>query len=282
MWNQKKVERALFRWQKWKRSIVGEWYYGTNLRQCNIGQLRTKSRRVLETLGLGDPAQSPHILFEIYWISCVESDYVLDNPVTYESIQVPDWLPTQYNEIVAKGDRVLPPTARTIGETRKSWFLYPQDTRNGEFHISLYPKYHTSQDESSNQKGADELSTIYDWDYPGNYSIIVFADDELYKILTNLRGRTRKKSGKQGRPAEYSDRQAVKCAALKDSGKKTYIEIARELGLPFKEPKIPATKPSPNDPDLPDCFDSDPYVWEQSDTARHLVDRGRRIISELS
>jgi len=51
---------------------------------------------------------------------------------------------------------------------------------------------------------------------------------------------------------------AVKYAVLKDSGM-TYVEIARRLGLPVKEP----------------------YCSEQSDTARHLVQGGRKLIAEL-
>ena len=79
---------------------------------------------------------------------------------------------------------------------------------------------------------------------------------EFYQTLNKLKGRPRI-SGKPGRPPHYSDRLAVCCATLKDQRSMSYVEIADEFGLSSVRY----------------------YQTFQSDTARHLVRRGRKLIS---
>lgn len=95
-------------------------------------------------------------------------------------------------------------------------------------------------------------------DFLGPVCMILPPDHELYSVIEVLRGRPRKRR-KLGRLPKYPDCLAVKCTVLKDSGK-TYVEIGKKFGLKVKRP-----------------FES-----RQCDKARHLVNRGRRLVSELS
>ena len=63
------------------------------------------------------------------------------------------------------------------------------------------------------------------------------------------------------RHLKYGDRLAVKCAAFKDLGK-TYLEVARQYGLPIQERHHY-------------------YESAQSDLAIHLVGRGRKLLREI-
>lgn len=96
--------------------------------------------------------------------------------------------------------------------------------------------------------------------YPneGDLRIFLPTGHEFYEVLKKFKGRPRVYR-KRGKRPHYSDRLAVHCAVEKDKREMTYIEIAKRFDLP-------RTKP-----------------WEswQSDVARHLVNRGRRLIQSL-
>lgn len=86
-------------------------------------------------------------------------------------------------------------------------------------------------------------------------------EHELCSEIKGMMGRPRK-INKPGRPPKYPDRLAVRCAALRDKDvpKMTYVKIAKTLGLPIKR--------------------NEETGQDESSTARHLVNRGRRLISE--
>ena len=93
---------------------------------------------------------------------------------------------------------------------------------------------------------------------PGHPQVLLPSEHEFYPILSRLRGRPRKRAVRAGRAPRYSDRLAVKCAVAKQA--MTYTEIARRFGL--------------------DTTIKTPYSSEQSDTVRHLVQRGERLLEE--
>lgn len=77
-------------------------------------------------------------------------------------------------------------------------------------------------------------------------------------MLKDIRGRPGIR-GKRGHIPRYPDRLAVQCAALKDGGM-SYVEIAERFHLPV----------------------TTPIFSDQSDVARHLVRRGRKLLRELT
>lgn len=81
---------------------------------------------------------------------------------------------------------------------------------------------------------------------------------ELWEVLAKHKGRTGMPRIR-GRPSIRSDRLAVRSATLYDRSGWSYVGIAKELGLPIT------------------C----PYDSRQSDTARYLVDRGRRVLAAV-
>ena len=82
-------------------------------------------------------------------------------------------------------------------------------------------------------------------------------DHELCSKIKGMRGRP-KKITKPGKLPKYPDRLAVRCTVLKYKDKMTYVEIARVLSLPIT---------------INPCTG-----YKQSETARHLVKRGKKII----
>ncbi|MBM4463612.1 MAG: hypothetical protein FJ012_09860 [Chloroflexi bacterium] len=93
---------------------------------------------------------------------------------------------------------------------------------------------------------------------PREPRVLLPSDHDFCSILRGLRGRPRKRRGKAGRAPLYSDRLAVKCAVAK--GDMTYTEIARRFGLNTTIKR--------------------PFLSEQSDTVRHLVQRGAKLLEE--
>jgi hypothetical protein len=261
MWTQKNVERALFRWDKWKKSIVNEWYLGTDLASLDIRRLRTRSRQALRTLGLTGLGGRIHIFLEIYWICCVVSDYVFEDPSTYTSIRIPDWLATKYSKLVNPSDRILPPQVDTIDTMTRL-----QSTNNLEFlhhgGVSRFVPAHlkkASQNRRRIEKIDDEPDTVNYFETHVNYSIMIFRDDELYGILTASKGKPAKLYRTRKKTYHYPDRLAVTCSSLKDIKNMTYVQIADKFNLParFRD------------------------FTKQSEVARYLVERGRRIISSV-
>jgi len=82
---------------------------------------------------------------------------------------------------------------------------------------------------------------------------------ELYHFLNKLKG-SPKILGKPGRHARYPDRLIVKCAVWKDRHGMTYEKIGNKIGLPDKV--------------LAEAG--------ETDVARYLVGRGRKLIASLT
>lgn len=221
------MERALFRWQKWRRSIISQWVEPyKKLEEMPPDQLKLEARQELQKLNL--PVT---ILLELYWICSVTSDYNLDYPSSFDRIVIPDWLslppkpsPFVHFPKLKLGARIYPP--HVMGEKDKEFFMY--------------------------QHGLEAI----DISYPSEdiFWIFLTAEHEFFYVLKQLKGHP-KRCGKPGRVPSYSDRLAVQCTVLKDSGS-TYVTIAKQLGLPVKKP----------------------YETLQSDSAKSLIQRGRKLI----
>jgi len=238
MWNNENVERALFKWNKWQSSIIGYWGADTEyFTGLALNKIREKVNNVL--IELGFPVC---VLFELYWISCVLSDYVIDDRNTYKNIVLSNWLSSLYIDVLSKvyykipnGDRVYPPEIWTDKDVAfQGRKVYGGDP----------PEVILESLRSPNDKEQ--------WIY-------LPAQHELHKLLNLMKGRP-PVHRKPGKYAIYSDRLAVKCAVLKDKHGMTFVEIASQLGLPI----------------------SRPYISRQSDLARHLVKRGRNWLQSIN
>jgi hypothetical protein len=242
MWQPKKVERALFKWQKWRRSLIIQWAKTTNtFEELPLDQRNGVAKLEMQQIGF------PSSLFlEIYWICCISSSYNLDYPTTYENIVIPPWLPlppgrrpvryylkAPFGKKMKPGLRIHPPSV--VGESDIDFFTYQDGYEAARFYRGIY--------------------------YPkeNDYWIFLSTDHPFRTVLNQLKGRP-KLSGKSGRIPSYSDRLAVKCAALFDDSKMTYVKIAHKFGLPI----------------------TSYYESSQSGTVRHLVSRGKKLIGELN
>jgi hypothetical protein len=198
MWQPNTVERALFQWRKWRNSILRNWAgwkYDKDWLEKVVSQ-------ELEELGL------PGLFFlEIYWISCLTSDYNLDYPATYTRIVTPGGLKKGGYEI-DPGIKIYPPQV-----------VYEEDLKF-----------------ESRQYGISKDALIRRYSYYSSYRLLLKSGHELLSMLKDMRGRPVIK-GKRGPVPRYPDRLAVQCAALKDSGM-SYVEIAKQLKLPVTTPEL--------------------------------------------
>jgi hypothetical protein len=192
MWRPNTVERALFRWKKWRNSIIKHWAVW----KYDKDWLEKVVSQELGELGL--PASS---LLEIYWISCLTSDYNLDYTTTYARIVTPTGLKKGGFE-VNPGIKIYPPQV-----------IREEDVKF-----------------ESSQYGIPRDALIRLYSYASSDRLLLKSDHELLGVLKDLRGRPGIR-GKQGPIPHYHDRLAVQCAALKDRGM-SYVEIAKRLGLP--------------------------------------------------
>ena len=200
MWQPNMVERALFKWNKWRNSIIKNWIerkHGsdepTNLLELGVDQ---------ELNEIELPASS---ILEIYWICCITSNYNLDYPITYSKIVAPIGLQARGNEM-KPGIRVYPPPVISNKDLK---------FESRQFGFSV-----------------DTLIALYSESY--SFKILLQSDHELLDILNRIKGRPRTR-GKRGPVPHYSDRLAVQCAAFKDIGM-SYVEIAEKLHLPVTRP----------------------------------------------
>jgi len=208
MWKPPNVERALFRWGKWTQSIVSQWYqYDSDLSEYTFGELRKRFK--LERLDFNLHAS---IWLEIYWICCVESDYVINDHTTYQNIVVPSWLPSSYAPTLLKikaGTRAYPPP-----------FMDEEDIAR---QLKKLFGGHLPEQAAARLRSPSEDALM----------IFLPANHELREVLAGLRGRPRVRR-RPGKPPSYSDRIAVMCAGMKSSGL-TYGQVAARLDLP-KDP----------------------------------------------
>jgi hypothetical protein len=243
MWKPEKVERALFLWPRWKRSLVLSWIGAEELEGLPLADLRVHVRGALQKLDLPES-----ILFEIYWISCAISDYCFDDWNTFNSIGMPRWLITRYDPILELETSHLEKPVRSYppeiwGQSDVEYLI----RRAAQGH---YPEaYQALHVKDGRIDFVDTSPTIF---LPPSH--------ELFEILGSIKGKPRKRPQKPGRPPTSYDRLAVRCAALKDESNLTYVEIAAKLRLPITKP----------------------YASRQSDLTRHLVARGRELILEAN
>jgi hypothetical protein len=198
MWQPNTVERALFQWRKWRDSIIRNWAGEQYDEDC---PKKVVSQELKE---LGFPASFP---LEIYWISCLTSDYNLSYPATYARIVTPGGLKKEGYEI------------------KQGMRIYPPQIINEEDLKFLSRQYGFSR---------DTLIRIYS-DYSSN-RLLLISGHELLGVLKDIRGRPRIR-GKRGPIPSYPDRLAVQCATLRDSGM-GYVEIAQRFHLPVTRPNF--------------------------------------------
>ncbi len=242
MWQYKKVEQALFRWYKWRQSIVSGWITPGDLKELPLSQLKLRVREELNKLNL--PSS---LWFELYWICCVSSEYNFDYETSFKKILVPDWLPLPYEpslsdyEIRSK-TRMYPPDIWDEGDIQFN------AKRMGLWGIKFYDEHGR----------IEEVDRSYL--YPKDFELRIFlpSEHEFYQVLNGLQGRP-KKFGGIGRYPHHSDRLAVQCAVLCDRDTMKYVEIAKRFGLPVTKPNFSS----------------------QSNPVIHLIRRGRKLISDL-
>jgi len=202
MWQSQMVELALFRWHRWRNSIVKNWVEWKDELDKPTNTLKPVASRELKRIGL--PALS---ILEIYWISCLVSNYNLDYPITYEKIVVPVGSMIKRYEVIP-GIRVYPPPVVSGKDL----------------------KYESRQFGFS----TDELQSLYS--DSSSYKMLLQANHELFDILKRMRGRPGLRN-KRGPLPKYPDRLAVQCATYRDEGM-GYVEIAEKLHLPIKRPNF--------------------------------------------
>jgi hypothetical protein len=209
MWKSEVVERALFAWPVWRESIIRRWMLpDVDWAHLPKGEVRDIASKGITSLGF------PYcLIFEIYWLSCLVSDYCMSDPTTFSTIAVPDYLPRFFEPLVRFDKSMIDKRA------------YPPPIYNEsdlKFHY-LSRMQHEIEEAGQHPPGLLEEFMFL----PSN--------NGFWKILSCYRGRP-KASRRCGRQPMYSDRLAVYCAKMKSEGS-TYVEIARKFILPITIPE---------------------------------------------
>ena len=145
MWQPKRVELALFRWPKWRQSIIDQWVKSRGvINELSYDDLRDKAREEVQKLGF-----SSSLFLETYWVCCIASNCSLDYPVTYDKIVIPDWLslppeslgrhlrrPRELKQELKAGLRIYPPPI--VGERDIDYFGYQDGYEMAAFFRELY------------------------------------------------------------------------------------------------------------------------------------------------
>ncbi len=243
MHNYKKVEQVLFRWGKWRQSIVALWIEWAKCpdklsESTFLSRLKTKSRPELAKLCFPD-----NLRLELYWICCITSDYTFDFPKTFTNILIPDWLPALFSAQlqVNAGLRIYPPPIFHEGHERQAFKRY------GTIGLSML---------NMDRCGMMSLGIKEDdW-----CSVFLPSHHELHKVLNELKGAP-KTLGKRGRPPLNWDRLAVMCAAWKDRQHMIDSDIEKRI-----------------DAELQNKMTRQGQVAD----INHLIKRGRKLISDSS
>lgn len=207
MWNCPKVEIALFKWDLWLRSIVGQWIRDEDIKSLARHQVREQVGPILSSMGF-----QKSFPLALYWICCVVSDYVVDDPTSFDAIKAPAWFASlSVDRIkVRSGVRAYPPPVyneKDIIFELKGIGVIPKNPEDWIKHYSPHEN---------------------------EFRLFLPSGSELYNLLKGLKGRP-KLYHKRARYRIHSDRLAVKCATLKSKGY-TYVEIADTFGLPKTKP----------------------------------------------
>lgn len=200
MWQPQTVERALFKWNKWRNSIINNWVEWKDDLDEQTSILKPVAGQELKEIGL--PAL---LILEIYWISCLTSNYNLDYPITYGKIVIPTG-PSLKGYEIKPGTKVYPPP---IINDKDLTF----ESRQFGFSINT-------------------LTALYSEPY--GFKMLLQSDHELFNILIEMKGRPGIR-GKGGPIPRYNDRLAVRCASMKGKGM-SYVKIAEKLRLPVTRP----------------------------------------------
>lgn len=195
MWKHKTVERALFRWGKWRCSLIKQWIKNDTRFQFLPDELNLLTRRQIESLGLEG------IGFTLYWACCLFSDFNLDYEESFIRIVLPPWWTPEFNR------------AFSVSGTAGLRSVPPKLTNERDRDFSL------------RQYGMEMFSD-------GRGYVFLPSNHQLSVVLNELKGRPRKR-GKIGRSPIYSDRLAVRCTALRKLGNSP-IQISELVDLPEK------------------------------------------------
>ncbi|MBM4463611.1 MAG: hypothetical protein FJ012_09855 [Chloroflexi bacterium] len=98
------VERALFMWWEWRRSLIDHWATELELSELPLDEIRVEARKRLKPLCFPDS-----IWLELYWISAVACDCCLDYEPSFEKIVIPGWLSWPFDERVSSVYDLLRP-----------------------------------------------------------------------------------------------------------------------------------------------------------------------------
>jgi len=212
MWQSKTVERALFKWDKWRQSLVRVWAsYDPGSSQLASARLKKLANKAVKGFGLPDSA-----LLELYWACCVTSRCNIDYEASFDRIVISEAVELPFDPSVSDlrielGMRACPPLLISEKDVVFRCQQYGLDFRSSLHHYKFSPSR-------------------------GNDQLFVDKDHELYPIISKLKGRPSKRK-EIGRLPTYGDHLAIRCAALKASGE-TYVAIAERFGLPTKTPEL--------------------------------------------
>lgn len=220
MWQCRKVERALFRWARWRQTIIKQWM---DSEVKSLSDLKSEAKAQLQLLNFPESLQ-----LELYWFSAVAADICFNDEASFEKIVIP---------------------AGLCLDQRLSWYELRPGTR-------VCPPEIWSEKDIDFWCRQHGLRKTLMCSTPQDPCILLPSGHELYSVLMKLKGRPKRNLSRRGRGTKYSDRLAVKCACKYPH--KTYLEIAREFKLHTKKYNFST----------------------QSNTARHLVARGRKLIKE--
>lgn len=205
MWQSKTVERALFKWDKWRQSLVKVWVcYDPGSSQLASARLKKLANKADKGFGLPDSA-----ILELYWACCVTSSCNIDYEASFDRIVISEAVELPFDPSITDlrievGMRAYPPVM--INERDVEFFCYQHG-------LDLKPSLERYRFSPSR----------------GNDQLFVDKDHELYPIISKLKGRPGKPK-QVGHLPNHSDHLAIRCAALKQLGL-TYVEIADKLGL---------------------------------------------------
>jgi hypothetical protein len=208
MWKSTSIERVLFSWPVWRSSIIRRWIH-PEINWATLPPDKVRDIAANEIISFGFPYC---LLFEIYWLSCLVSDYNLSVPYTFRYICVPAFVPSIYKPLIHFDESIM---------DRRSY--PPKIFRESDL------KFHNL----SHLQKSIEIMGKYS---PGLVDSFMFlpANHHFYKVLNEYHSRNAT-SKRLGRPPKYSDRLAVACAARKNEGR-TLLEVANEFTLPKTKP----------------------------------------------
>ena len=253
VWQGKKVELALFKWKPWRLSIISQWATSIDLPQVNDG-LKVKAKQELTKMEFPESG-----FLALYWVSCVFSDYILDDPRSLDpglsssrlkGIVIPDVTSVLFDRVLAInkleiGQRAMPPDIWDRSDLK----YFASHRGYGTWEKGLTIEW------VGGKRNWVEKKPFNNETRP---EVLLHENHEIYKVLDEIRGRPRKLRQPVKR-YKYSDKLAVRCAVLSRRAW-SHLDIGKELGLPSNYPGT---------------------SYEQNNAVRNLIKRGNKLIGEL-